>query len=308
MHRSLAVLAAATLAVPAALAQNYLGLAPTQNASAFRAQAGQTLSFVCPANDGSKARLYGTDTYTDDSAICAAAIHAGVLKPGRAGVVTIRVGDGAKAFKGSERNGIKSLDYGAWGYSYSFVQEGSPGSITWKTVWNGIPDDFKEPIVVNCPHEGEMGKAIWGTDVYTRDSTICVAAVHMGLIDAGKGGLIAVQRVPPPKEYAGSERFGVTSRRWGSAADAFTVAAAEPAREPAPPPPTPPTPPRVNIAARTLTVAGFTAAGNAPTTAAIAPRSIGIAGFTATGTATNAPTIAPRILQASGWTAVGTAP
>ena len=188
----------------AAHAQTYLGLAPTQNAGAFRAQAGQTLSFVCPASDGSKAKLYGTDTYTDDSPICAAAIHAGVLKAGRAGIVTILIGNGAKSFKGSERNRIVSHDYGAWGHSYSFVQDGEPGSISWKTVWNGIPDDFTDPIVVNCPGGGDASKTIWGTDVYTRDSKICVAAVHTGSITPEKGGLIMVRRAPAPKEYPGT--------------------------------------------------------------------------------------------------------
>ena len=163
MIRCFVIVAAAALAAAAAHAQTYLGLAPTQNAGAFRAQAGQALSFVCPASDGGKAKLYGTDTYTDDSAICAAAIHAGVLKAGRAGVVTILIGDGAKSFTGSERNRIVSHDYGAWEHSYSFVHDDEPGSITWKTVWNGVPDDFTDPIVVNCPSGGDASKTIWGT-------------------------------------------------------------------------------------------------------------------------------------------------
>ena len=226
MIRCFAIVAAAALAAAAAHAQTYLGLAPTQNAGAFRAQAGQALSFVCPASEGGKAKLYGTDTYTDDSAICAAAIHAGVLKPGRAGVVTILIGNGAKSFKGSERNRIVSHDYGAWEHSYSFVHDDEPGSITWKTVWNGIPDDFTDPIVVNCPGGGDASKTIWGTDVYTRDSTICVAAVHTGTITPEKGGLVTVRRAPAPKEYLGTQRYRVTSQRWGSSADAFSVAAA----------------------------------------------------------------------------------
>jgi len=263
----------------AAHAQTYFGLAPTQNAGAFRAQAGQALSFVCPASDGSKAKLYGTDTYTDDSAICAAAIHAGVLKPGRAGLVTLLIGSGEKSFKGSDRNGIASHDYGAWGYSYSFVQGGEPGSISWKTVWNGIPDDYTDPIVVNCPREGDAGKAIWGTDVYTRDSTICVAAVHTGLIDAAKGGLITVRRAPAPKEYPGSQRYGVTSQRWGSSTDAFTVAAARAAAQLPPPPPQP------NALSRTITVAGFAGIVSASQAGPIASRTVALAGFTGVGPA-----------------------
>ena len=148
-----------------------------------------------------------------------------------------------------------SHDYGAWEHSYSFVHDDAPGSITWKTVWNGIPDDFTDPIVVNCPGGGDASKTIWGTDVYTRDSTICVAAVHTGTITPEKGGLVTVRRAPAPKEYLGTQRYRVTSQRWGSSADAFSVAAASAAMPPAPPPPPPPP----NSLSRAITLAGFTA-------------------------------------------------
>ncbi|MGH8204204.1 MAG: LCCL domain-containing protein [Steroidobacteraceae bacterium] len=294
LGRQLLVLAAFAF-TQAVYAQAYLGLGPTQNASAFRAQAGQTLSFICPASDGGKAKLYGTDVYTDDSPICAAAIHASALKAGRAGVVTILIGNGAKSFKGSDRNGIASHDYGAWGHSYSFVQDSTTGSISWKTVWNGIPDDFTDPIVVNCPSGGDASKAIWGTDVYTRDSTICVAAVHTGSITPEKGGLITVRRAPAPREYPGTQRYRVTSQRWGSSGDAFTVTAAV-----APSlPPEESHPPSTSIAPRTITLAGFIA-GGAPT--GVAPRTIILAGFIASGRPGG---IAPRTIALPGWTAAG---
>ncbi len=286
----------------AAQAQTWLGLQPLQNASAFRAQAGQVLSFVCPAGDGGKARLYGTDIYTDDSAICAAAIHAGVLKPGRGGIVKILIGNGAKSFKGSERNGLRSLDYGSWGHSYSFVQDGEPGTITWATVWNGIPADYADPITVKCPPQGDTRKAIWGTDVYTLDSAICVAAAHTGLVDSGKGGLITVRRAPPPKEYPGSERYGVTSQRWGSSADAFSVSVAKVSAPPPPPPPPP------SVLSRTVTLAGFTGIGSASQPGAVASRTITLAGFAGVGSASSQEPIGSRTIQTPGWTGVGSAP
>jgi hypothetical protein len=221
------------------------------------------------------------------------------------GIVTILIGSGAKSFKGSDRNGIASQDYGAWGYSYSFVQGGEPGSITWKTVWNGIPDDFTDPIVVNCPREGDSGKSIWGTDVYTRDSTICVAAVHTGSIEPGKGGLITVRRAPAPREYPGSERYGVTSQRWGSSADAFMVAAAKAAAQP-PPPPLPPPPP--SPLSRTLALSGFAGLGSASQAGSVASRTITLAGFTGIGSAPSQATISSRTIQTRGWIGVGSAP
>lgn len=220
----------AALAAPLAVqAQGWLGLGPLQGASALRDQVDQIFSFLCAATDGRNARVHGTDTYTDYSAVCAAAIHAGVLKSGQAGLVTIRIGRGAQSFRGSSRNGITSQDYGAWAYSYSFMPEGSTGDISWTTVWNGIPEDYLAPMVVHCPRNEAGAYGLWGTDVYTRDSTICAAAVHAGVIRRDQGGLIAVRRAPAPRAYAGSERNGIVSRRWGSSADAFSVTAATPA-------------------------------------------------------------------------------
>ena len=308
MIRSVAIaIAAAALAATAAHAQTYLGLAPTQNAGAFRAQAGQALSFVCPASDGSKAKLYGTDIYTDDSPICAAAIHAGVLKAGRAGAVTILIGNGAKSFKGSDRNGIASHEYGSWGYSYSFVRDGEPGRIGWSTVWNGIPEDYTAPIAVNCPPEGDVSRAIWGTDVYTRDSAICVAAVHAGAITPAKGGLITVRRAPAPREYPGTQRYRITSQRWGSSTDAFTVAAAAPVA-PVPPPALPPPPPPAGNLSRTLALAGFTGVGSASQGGLVASRTIAVAGFTGVGAAPASLPVGSRTILVPGWTGTGSAP
>jgi hypothetical protein len=223
----LTVLAGALLlAAQSSLAQTRLGITAAQRAGDYRALAGKRLTFVCHATDGATAILYGTDTYTADSPICAAAIHAGALRAGQAGVVSIDVGRGAKEFRGSQRNGLTSRSYGASPYSYTVARDGVPGTISWTTVWNEVPADFAEPITVTCPAGGALTAAIWGTDVYTIDSGICVAAVHAGAISAATGGSIAVRRARAPAQYAASDRHGVQSKQWGSSRDAFSVAAA----------------------------------------------------------------------------------
>jgi hypothetical protein len=206
---------------PPALAQRALGLAESQNPGTT--DAGKRLTFVCPASDGAKASVFGTDVYTTDSAVCAAAIHAGVLEPRRAGVVTIVIGSGAKSFRGSERNGVTTRGYGAWPYSFTFVTDSAPGTIAWNTQWGQIPAQFSDSVAVVCPPGGKLDEIVWGTDVYTKDSAICVAAVHAGAITASKGGAIAVRRVPGLREYPATTRFGVSSKRWGAVADAFSV-------------------------------------------------------------------------------------
>src|SRR5262245_56337180 len=112
------------LAAQSSLAQTRLGITAAQRAGDYRAFAGKRLTFVCPATDGATAPLSGTDTYTKDPPICAAAIHAGALKAGQAGVVSIDIGNGAKEFRGSQRNGLTSRSYGAWPYSYTVARDG----------------------------------------------------------------------------------------------------------------------------------------------------------------------------------------
>ena len=78
---------------------------------------GKTQKFKCPAH-GREGTVWGTDTYTIDSSICNAAVHAGKLTIENGGSVTIELRPGESAYKGSTRNGIKTLDYGAYGRSF----------------------------------------------------------------------------------------------------------------------------------------------------------------------------------------------
>lgn len=85
--------------------------------------------------------------------------------------------------------------------------------------------DIGTTIDVECP-AGCSNAAVWGTDTYTTDSSICTAALHAGAISADKGGAVKVSVVKSLPSYKGSERNGVTTRDWSSSwgAKAFTVA------------------------------------------------------------------------------------
>jgi hypothetical protein len=65
----------------------------------------------------------------------------------------------------------------------------------------------------------------WGTDVYSGDSSLAVAAVHMGLCKPGDQAIVKVVSVPPPAQFAGSSRHGVTTHDFGRYGSAFTIAA-----------------------------------------------------------------------------------
>jgi hypothetical protein len=62
--------------------------------------------------------VFGTDVYTTDSSLAAAAVHAGVLRPGETGVVRVTLTGPQAAFAGSVRNGVSSHAYGAYACSF----------------------------------------------------------------------------------------------------------------------------------------------------------------------------------------------
>jgi hypothetical protein len=55
--------------------------------------------------------VWGTDVYTRDSQIGAAAVHAGLVKPGETRVLRVEVVAAQESYPGSERNGVTSTDY-----------------------------------------------------------------------------------------------------------------------------------------------------------------------------------------------------
>ncbi|HOT45887.1 MAG TPA: LCCL domain-containing protein [Spirochaetota bacterium] len=69
--------------------------------------AGATFTVSCPANCAGGV-VRGTDTYTTDSSVCMAAIHAGVIAKDTGGNVKVLVVKGLDKYAGSERNGVKS--------------------------------------------------------------------------------------------------------------------------------------------------------------------------------------------------------
>ena len=56
--------------------------------------------------------------------------------------------------------------------------------------------------------------SIWGTDVYTLDSNLAVAAVHAGALAVGETGAVKVTIVDSPAEHVGSHRHGITTGSW----------------------------------------------------------------------------------------------
>ncbi len=93
------------------------------NLTGYRNRTGQTFQFtVIGANSGG---VWGTDVYTDDSNIAAAAVHAGVLKIAETKTITVTILTGQSSYPASTRNGITTGNWGSWPGSYSFAGAGA---------------------------------------------------------------------------------------------------------------------------------------------------------------------------------------
>lgn len=207
----------------------------------LRGRNGQQFTYVCPPN-GAPARVWGTDLYTDDSSICVAAVHAGRITPIAGGTVTIEIRPGQSSYMGTGRNGVLSEGYGAWHGSFAVAgaapATGSPPppsattpammSATWTTQANQWSGQNGRRETLTCPPGGPTTGRLWGTDLYTDDSSICLAAVHAGVLTAAAGGTVTIEIRPGQSGYTGSARNGVTSQAYGAWSGSFAVVGATP--------------------------------------------------------------------------------
>ncbi|AMK77819.1 MULTISPECIES: LCCL domain-containing protein [Methylomonas] len=88
------------------------------SAAQIEGEPGSTHLVACPAEcDAAYQILNGTDTYTSNSYICLAAIHAGLIGP-QGGAVQVIIEKGRPAYRGSIRHKIQSSDYGKYEGSF----------------------------------------------------------------------------------------------------------------------------------------------------------------------------------------------
>lgn len=90
--------------------------------------------------------------------------------------------------------------------------------------WNVTATEYRgrnnQRFTFRCGPNGP-NKSVWGTGIYTDDSSICRAAVHQGFITIQSGGIVTIEIRPGLKSYAGSTQNGVTSKNWGSWSGSF---------------------------------------------------------------------------------------
>jgi hypothetical protein len=224
---------------PARAGANAIGLACyTSNqcwgaeALQFRGKNGSRYDYVCPSHGPSDFVIWGTDVYTDDSSICTAAVHTGKISLAAGGIVTIEIRPGQSSYAASTRNGITSRKWNSAPGSFVVVSAtpgNPPGAGVGLYGWSANATDFRafagEHFTFICPPGGAAG-TIWGTDVYTDDSSVCTAAVHAGRITLAKGGNVPIEVRPGQGSYKGSTRNGITSFDYGAWQGSFTVGTA----------------------------------------------------------------------------------
>jgi hypothetical protein len=89
-------------------------------ASDHRGEVGTQYDYECPA-PGSLNTVWGTEIYTDDSSVCSAAVHAGLITLEDGGTVTIEMRPGEASYTSTAANGVTSAEWGVWSTSYVFV-------------------------------------------------------------------------------------------------------------------------------------------------------------------------------------------
>jgi hypothetical protein len=193
---------------------------PDVNVAAYQGQTGAQIRCTCSSGGGGS--VWGTNLYTDDSNICTAAVHAGVMTPS-GGAVVLEVQPAQSIFIGTTRNGVTTSSYGAWPGSFRFIGAQVPQPPPLCSSFNimSYRGQNGSSIRCSCP-AGSSGGAVWGTDLYTDDSNVCAAAVHAGVIPA-TGGQLSVTIQPGQGSYTGSTRNGVTTYSYGYWAGSFSI-------------------------------------------------------------------------------------
>jgi hypothetical protein len=94
-------------------------------------------------------------------------------------------------------------------------------TIRWDQKLSELGPKLGEKLTFTCPPNGSLDARVWGSEVYTDDSSICGAAVHAGKITPEAGGSVTIEVVVGQPRYIGSTRNGVESASYGSWGKSF---------------------------------------------------------------------------------------
>lgn len=93
----------------------------SDDATQFRGRDGERVGVFCPPG-GTASAVWGSGTYTDDSSICTAAVHAGLATFDEGGAFTLDVMPGRRRYRGSSAHGVTTLDFAAFPGSFALTR------------------------------------------------------------------------------------------------------------------------------------------------------------------------------------------
>jgi hypothetical protein len=200
------------------------------NATSLNGKDGETLTLACSPG-GTAHPVWGSDIYTADSSICTAGVHSGLITYQQGGTVTIELRPGRTIYGCSERNGVTTSSYGSYQHSFVFktpnteavVREAEDQiPVLWNTSAAMVGFEPGKTYKFKCPSGGKES-AVWGTDIYTQDSSICNAAVHAGKLAMESGGPVTIELRPGESSYKGSTRNGIKTNDYPKYGQSFVV-------------------------------------------------------------------------------------
>ena len=133
-------------------------------------------------------------------------MHAGVININETRTVEVKILPGEQSYQGSVRNGITSSSYGKWEGSYSFLGTMGSSKMTLPNL-----KDYRDKVgqIFSFVITGGTEGHVWGTDIYTDDSTLAVAAVHAGVVHYDETKTVNVQILPGQSTYQGTTINGI---------------------------------------------------------------------------------------------------
>jgi LCCL domain len=90
----------------------------------------------------------------------------------------------------------------------------------WAATASTYRGNIGEHYEYDCPAGGEP-HIVWGTDIYTDDSSVCTAAVHLGEITLEDGGSVMIEMAEGQDSYEGTERNGIETSDYGQWGGSF---------------------------------------------------------------------------------------
>jgi serine/threonine protein kinase len=157
------------------------------------------LTVYCAVTGTSEGWVWGVGPYTTDSNLGKAAVHAGLLRDGEAGVLKINIVKGREAFACSTANGVSSQPFGH--YDLAMTLERLPSKVP-ETVGTA-PTDMRQLLLEATFQE---------LDRYAPDQTRVAQFLHERLRDLHANSDLVLP-APPHEKFSAGKRDSLTSFR-----------------------------------------------------------------------------------------------